>query len=535
MDTHIGDTSPYRFTETQDWFSSNEYTWEKLFPLVLSPTPRALEIGSWEGRSAVFTLNRLCAHGGEIVCIDHFDLMNTDAGRERYTKIHYNLTLTGKPFRILDEFSVPGLMTLLQEEIVSVAEPGFDWVYIDGSHEADDTFLDGELAWRLSRKGAILVFDDYHWDKEPVESIHHPKRGIDAFLQLHSGEYEILSSPSQYQMVIRKTSAMRIGFLVKEESTPKKGLNHDAFGYGIHIAITADSAYAKAAAVAMRSSVIHTPGRITFYVADLGLSEQEKNLLRNSLPEDHDVTVVFISLTDGIHTHAGQTWAKIDMIPALPIERVLYLDADILVRGNLRELWDIDLQGKHLAAAPDVGYPMGPDSVSKSPYFNAGVLLIDLTQTRLSFPELCRLASDMQRTKYLDQDVLNTHFCGKWLPLSLEWNAQGLGTYVKYHTPERDTLTLSDMNDPKIVHFTGPLNPDLVDVLNPHVQPFTAKPWGYAGAPGHPYAEEWWQVLEETGWKGWKSSTEFEEYRIEERKKALEKAVKDFEQWATNV
>ena len=30
-------------------------------------------------------------------------------------------------------------------------------------HEANDTFLDGELVWRLARKGAMVIFDDYEW------------------------------------------------------------------------------------------------------------------------------------------------------------------------------------------------------------------------------------------------------------------------------------------------------------------------------------------------------------------------------------
>ena len=459
--------------------------------------------------------------------------MNTDAGRERYTRICHNLTLTGKPFRIMDEFSVPALMCLLQEEI-SIPDPGFDWIYIDGSHEADDTFLDAELAWRLARKGAIFLFDDYKWDREPVESIHHPKRGIDGFLQLHNGEYEVLSSPEDYQMILRKTTPMRIGFLVKNTSatTTTGKLDHDAFGYGIHIAITVDSAYAKAAAVAIRSSITHTPGRISFYVVDLGLSEGDKDLLRESLTDEHDTTMVFMTLEERMHTNAGSTWAKIYMIPILPVERVIYLDADVLVRGDLQELWDTDLRGKQIAATPDVGYPMGPDGALKAPYFNAGVLLIDLAKVRKTFSELSQLAYEMKGAEFRDQDVLNAHFRGDWHSISLKWNAQGLGTYVKYHTPERDALTLSDMDCPSIVHFTGPLNPTLVDVLHPHVQPFTAKPWGYAGAPGHPYAEEWWAVLEQTGWKGWRSSEGHKEYGAREREKASEWAVKEFERWA---
>lgn len=43
-------------------------------------------------------------------------------------------------------------------------------------------------------------------------------------------------------------------------------------------------------------------------------------------------------------------------------------------------------------------------------------------------------------------------------------------------------------------------------ILNPYVQPYTAKPWGYAGATGHPFAQEWWAVAEKTAWKDWITS-----------------------------
>ncbi|KAJ2992520.1 hypothetical protein NUW54_g7912 [Trametes sanguinea] len=135
MSSPSSEQQPYVFTETQDWFSFNTDTWRGLFQHVSATRPRVLEIGSWEGRSAVFLLTELCKSSGEIVCIDHFDLMDTPAGRERHRKLTQNLALTSKPFRILAEFSVPALMTLLVEEM-SRTQPGFDWIYVDGSHEA---------------------------------------------------------------------------------------------------------------------------------------------------------------------------------------------------------------------------------------------------------------------------------------------------------------------------------------------------------------------------------------------------------------
>ncbi|KAI9063493.1 glycosyltransferase family 8 protein [Trametes sanguinea] len=530
MSPPSSEQQPYVFTETQDWFSFNTETWRGLFQHVSAIQPRVLEIGSWEGRSAVFLLTELCKNGGEIVCIDHFDLMDTPAGRERHRKLTHNLTLTSKPFRILAEFSVPALMTLLVEEM-SQTQPGFDWIYVDGSHEADDTFLDGELAWRLARKGAVMIFDDYHWDKEPEDSIHHPKRGIDAFLALHKAEYTILSSETQYQVVLQKTVDMRIGFLVSEKAG-RRGELESALGYGVNVALAVDADYAIAAAVAIRSAALHTTARITFYVVSRGLPNDVKEKLKCSVPTDSSATVVFIELPeDGSAVPREPSWAKIAMLPYLPVERVLYLDADVLVRADLKELWDTDLQGKPIAAAADVGYPLGHNGVKPGPYFNAGVLLIDLAAVRSEFKSLSILANAMSSSKLKDQDVLNVHIAGNWLALDLVWNAQGLGTYATQHTPERAALKADKMTtDPKIVHFTGALHPSMADVLNPFVQPYGGKPWGYAGAPGHAFEEEWWAVCEGTPWKEWRSSGEYQELRARKVEEVIELGVMAFKQ-----
>ncbi|KAE9382964.1 hypothetical protein BT96DRAFT_1027444, partial [Gymnopus androsaceus JB14] len=114
------------------------------------------------------------------------------------------------------------------------------------------------------------------------------------------------------------------------------------------------------------------------------------------------------------------------------------------------------------------------------------------------------MGQEMKDSKFRDQDALNAIF-DNWKELSLKWNAQGLGTYARYPSTERALLQLDSMMDPGIVHFTGPVNPSLEEVLSLYIQPPTAKPWGYLGAPGHPFQDEWWDVCERTLWKGVRS------------------------------
>ncbi|KAL1758396.1 glycosyltransferase family 8 protein [Schizophyllum commune] len=545
----------YDFTPTQDWFSGNVERWRGLFPLVTAPAPRVLEIGTWEGRSSVFLLEELCKDAGELVTIDHYDLLQTEAGRARRARVEHNLRLARGRSRIIDAFSVPGLMTVLRDETeAAAAAVGFDWLYVDGSHRADDTFLDGELVWRLARKGAIIIFDDYRWPAESPGSMLHPRRGIDAFLELHAGEFERLSGGGDYQMIVQKKTEMRIGWAFAEGSSATV---ESALDYGINLAFAVDSAYAMPATVAISSALrALSPGaRCTVYVLDCGVSKQDKEKISAVINKDggERTSIVFLESAENdlCRTLNSATWAKLDIVRRVPAERVLYLDADVLVLGDLAELWNTDLQGKAIGAAPDVGYPKGHPGVdltkmhsdhasllgdgvsaigtqdtSDSPtYFNAGVLLMDLARMRSSAAELTRLARSATNLHFRDQDVLNMNFARDWTELSLKYNAQGLGTYADIATSERKLLSLDKMRkSPVIVHFTGPVHPSLVKVLNPWVQPYTAKPWGYAGSPGHPFADVWWKTLERTAWAGVRDTALYNACQEAAKQRALSEA-----------
>jgi len=134
---------PPRFTT--DWFSNTTWAWEKYLPQFFRGSPvRWLEVGSYEGRSALWTLNNLLPAGSTITCVDHFDAdyeMTFDANTRHIPAI---VKARGKSHVVL-----PGLA------------PGFAGAYIDGSHEADDVTHDARAVWQLLLPGAPLVFDDY--------------------------------------------------------------------------------------------------------------------------------------------------------------------------------------------------------------------------------------------------------------------------------------------------------------------------------------------------------------------------------------
>jgi len=154
------------------------------------PGIRMLEIGSYEGRSAVWFLENILTHpDSRLVCIDPF----FDPRREM--RFDHNIRLCRAEAR-LDKRRERSEAVLPQLERAS-----FDLIYVDGSHDAPLVLLDAMLSWELLKPGGILAFDDYEWEpRRPPQS--RPKLAIDLFLASHAGKYNLLRQA--YQVVIEK-------------------------------------------------------------------------------------------------------------------------------------------------------------------------------------------------------------------------------------------------------------------------------------------------------------------------------------------
>ena len=173
--------------------------------------------------------------------------------------------------------------------------------------------------------------------------------------------------------------------------------------------------------VAVRSAMEKTPGkRITFYLIDCGLKEQDKRKIVKSIPLscEETVTLLFCWLPDGSRGNTELTREKMDMLlvpSVLPVERVLLLDADVHILPDLTDLWSTDLEDKLLGAARDIGHPFGHAGLPKDEqgrtYFNAGVLLLNLASIREQLPAFTKMTQERKD----DQDVLNAFFGETWV------------------------------------------------------------------------------------------------------------------------
>jgi predicted O-methyltransferase YrrM len=188
--TQVG---PYRFSS--DWTSKNEASWRGvLAPFAGTPGIQALEIGSFEGRSAVWLLENMLTHPtSRLVCVDLFV--------DGYSQIFdQNISASGAAARV-EKLAGPSGVVLRRLP----PEPAFDFIYVDGSHQAFDTLEDAVLSWRLLRPGGVMTFDDYEMAAHQLAAFSSPARpdiGIDAFLNVVADRIEILHKG--FQVTVRK-------------------------------------------------------------------------------------------------------------------------------------------------------------------------------------------------------------------------------------------------------------------------------------------------------------------------------------------
>lgn len=114
------------------------------------------------------------------------------------------------------------------------------------------------------------------------------------------------------------------------------------------------------------------------------------------------------------------------------VERVLYLDGDMLVVDSMSELWGIDLENYGAAVVPCIHYGNEQEFKRlqlnvKEGYFNAGFMLINLNYWRNHDTQnktLAFIQDYPDRCKKHDQDALNYILSGKLLYLSIRYNFQ---------------------------------------------------------------------------------------------------------------
>lgn len=179
-----------------------------------------------------------------------------------------------------------------------------------------------------------------------------------------------------------------------------------------------------------------------------------------------------------------------DLLPP-EVDRVIYLDCDIVAVGDISGIGRIDLGGRYVAAVENPNFDRYASLGMQLEwgYFNAGVLLVNLALWRrdsITRRALEFATKNRDRLLSWDQDALNACVAGRWLRLDPKWNVQTSFLYSRSTYEDGATPGYSSaLREPLILHYSS-----------------SSKPW--KPDDDHPMRHQYFEVLDRTVFAGWR-------------------------------
>lgn len=274
----------------------------------------------------------------------------------------------------------------------------------------------------------------------------------------------------------------------------------------VRICMIADDGYVLPTIVTITSIRLHRDPETSVEIRILtpGLSNQNVRRLESLSGKGLVVRVIVTSMErlEGLHKFDSKERCVATTAALLKfligelfedLDRILYLDGDLIVKRDLAELYDVHLDGNIVAAVKDSGLiywtPKGTEGLKA--YFNSGVMVLDLKMMRQGgyaekLIDAKRRSADMS---LMDQNILNRVFDGKVKTLPIKWNCLFVNLLRAYANGQ---FTTSQLN-----HFFDCKYKNLADVHDAAaIIHFSSreKPWKFHDAP---LVEEWEKVYDE--------------------------------------
>ena len=257
----------------------------------------------------------------------------------------------------------------------------------------------------------------------------------------------------------------------------------------IPIFLSSDNNYAPFVATIMASILSNTNSFIEFYVLDGGITSKNVEKIQSLKNNFSNFSVEFIKIDYEKYfkdLKVKNHWTKAVytrlLIPNIKpnINKTIFMDVDIIITGDIANLYNEDLEDYALGAVWEQWAEYGINKQHKirmqlsdnHKYFNAGVLLIDCTKWRDNniLEKLFDIAEKYKDCLELqDQDMLNKYFDNNYKVLEQKYNYLTTNFYVN------DTQELYIIR-----HLTGNVRPWQLNPTTASIVPNVKDFWYYA-------------------------------------------------------
>ena len=268
----------------------------------------------------------------------------------------------------------------------------------------------------------------------------------------------------------------------------------------LNIAFAPDDRYMNMTIVSMFSALQNNiDSQIEFIILYSKLSDASWEKLKN-FENKFNCSIRYIKMNEEVFKDLPmskwvtvQAWFRIQIPDLCPdLDRVLYLDCDTMVNGDIKELFTMEMGNNYVAAVKDVWdvkkHLKRLDMKSDS-YFNSGVLLMNCEQFRKDnvFEKIKEYSlANKKIIKFCDQDTLNKVIDTKKINLPQKYNFMDTWWRNNYNEYEGEDLVNYEIakESPLIVHLTGP-KPNVKGCKNS-----MAEKWWYYARLTDVYLEE---------------------------------------------
>lgn len=301
----------------------------------------------------------------------------------------------------------------------------------------------------------------------------------------------------------------------------------------IHIACCSNEKLAPMFGVVVTSVGINvTSDDVMMYLLHNGLKDNTVKRLQK-IADRYNVRLKFLEIdleilkdcptNEKIHYGNIMMYARLLLSSMLPdLDKVIYLDCDLVVCKDLKSLWETDVNDVAVAMAPDL-LCQDKETLSRlginNNYLNSGVIVMNLDYWRKHDVQnklLSYIINKGNELKYNDQDALNAILQDERRQLPVKYNVtpyyfkRNLDNYPKeMHEEIRDARI-----DPVVFHYLGPVKPWSLGCYLPGKQLFKkyqkASGWRHCTIKKHVLKRIVYTLFPIIKKKGWEDKTYIE-------------------------